>query len=263
MKEFFESLFDTLKTRYRNKFIGTFVLVYLGLNWEKIAVFFFISDFKYQEFIDIWTDDGSVFWTRVFLAVGISIVYLIVSPWVSLFIHMAQSKAITEYKLKSVENEMIFISKKQKMEIEKQNLLELEKKNVESTAEIKELKDQNEIENPDKLIFKKITSILSEKDIKQYILDVTDSRMGIEFKRSLMQLCSEISTVENKYKNKTVQECANLLEKSCLDALDFMESSRVFSSRSTITNATIQEYTKILNDLLIKYRNFYEAGIKL
>ncbi len=264
MKEFFESFFDTLKTRYRNKFIGTFVLIYLGLNWKKISALLFISDLTYQEFINIWDETGGSFWWTIFLAFIISLIYLIVSPWLSYFVHAVQSAAITKYKIQTLKNEMDFISKKQDMELARSKLLEIEKTNAESTAEIKELKDQNEIENPDKLIFKKIIEILSEKEIKQYILDVNDTTKGHNFKKALTQLCSEISTIENKYKNTAVQECANLLEKSCLKTLEFIESSRILHySRNNVPNEKINQFVSVLRDFLVKYRNFYEAGVKL
>lgn len=263
MKDFFESFFDTIKTRYRNKFIGTFVLAYFGLNWKKIIALLFISDLKYQEFIIIWTDSSATFWMTIFWASLISIVYLTTSPWISYFVHAVQSTAITKYKIQTLKNEMYFISKKQEMELARSKLLEIEKTNAESKAEIKDLQYQNGIDNPDKLIFKKIISILAERKIKEYILDISNTTIGYDFNRSLKQLCSEISTIENKFKSASLQESAKALEKSGLKVLDYIETSRVLYSKNNISKKISDEYVKELNDFLAEYRSFYELGSKL
>jgi hypothetical protein len=61
MKEFFESLFGAYKGRYKNKFIGTFLLVYVVWHWDKAIAIFFISEMSHGEFISLWGLDAHSF----------------------------------------------------------------------------------------------------------------------------------------------------------------------------------------------------------
>ncbi|EIK46781.1 hypothetical protein O59_000802 [Cellvibrio sp. BR] len=205
MKDFFESVFGAYKSRYQNKFIGTFVLFYMALNWERVIAVFFLSEFSYQRFIFLWSMDLYELAVKVSVSALLTLVYLFFSPLASLLVHKMQSYALTEYKIQNIKNEKRIIKEKEKLEDVKTDLLVKERDNFEMEAGITS-------KNRDISVYNKLISFFNEQKLRELFYSISDLRsISMEKFDRLRKFIYELAAVENMFYEDELNEKRNEL----------------------------------------------------
>lgn len=205
MKDFFESVFGAYKSRYQNKFIGTFSLFYLALNWEKVVAIFFMAEFSYQRFIFLWSMDWDELGVKIIVSALMSVAYLFFAPLISLWVHKMQSYALTEYKIQNIKNEKRIIKEKEKLEDVKTDLLVKERDNFEMEVDITN-------KNRDVNIYNRLISFFNEQKLRELFYSINDLRsITVERFDELRNFLYELAAVENMFYADELNEKRNEL----------------------------------------------------
>lgn len=257
MKEFFESLLGSYKGRYKNKFIGTFFLFYLVLNWKKVAVIFFISDMSYRDFLFHWSDDASSVLVVMGCAFILSCLYLAVSPWLSYVVHVAQSKAIAEYKIQTIKNDIRIIEEKERLEAAKGELLQKERDNI-------NMEVGNSEKNRDINVYNILKSKLTEQDLMNMYFGLEkDESISYEMFRKTKEFFHELSAAENDFLDKDISKAVVLMREKFLILLEDMKKHRGHSTNGyTYSPENIKQIVKDKDSTINSYRDFIRESKK-
>lgn len=258
MKEFFEGVFEDFKSRYKNKFIGAFFLIYVGLNWERFIALFYASSMSYEELIEILAIDTSLFICLLLKAAVYAAFYLIISPWISLGILKIQSKAVKDYRIKIISDEIEVLNKKKSLEEVKKEVISLERENA----------DENVIvHDNNKIIFDKLRKILPEKRLIHIYDNIESDRYEYEDINILNDFYNESIVLENEFDNVELKRLSSeslMKIKLLLDGLkqikkieDRIDSASVASLK--LLNKSAKENKSETLDL---YRKFLRAGFE-
>src|SRR5690606_36582726 len=132
----------------------------------------YISDFCYADAVSDLSVDPKTLFKKVVVALGVTTVYLIVSPWISYCVHLIQGKAISKYKIQSLKNDRDIFIEKQKMEKSREKALEMEIQNINFENDVKEAEERRLAGSSDAKKLACIISILSEEKIRDIFFDL-------------------------------------------------------------------------------------------
>lgn len=195
MKEIFESIFVGFKERFQNRFIGTFIVVFLILNWKRDLALFFLDDLKYEKAIGVLSMDERYFYCLMARSVLYSLIYLIVSPWLSYLIQRIQSIPINLYKRKAISDNMKVLVEKEILEKKKKQVAELEHKNLIA-----------EESRSDEIIFDRLKSSYSEQSLIR-LFDALRDKKGFspDGVQQLKAYIVECDVVDHVFSNKELE----------------------------------------------------------
>lgn len=258
MKDFFESVFGAYKSRYQNKFIGTFVLFYMALNWEKVIAVFFLSEFSYRRFVFLWSMDWYEFIEKVLVCSVLTVAYLFLAPLASLWVHRMQSYALTEYKVQNIKNEKRILKEKEKLEDVKTELLVKERDNF-------EMEFDNSKINRDINIYNLLKSTLTEQDLMDLYLGLErEEKISYEMFNKLKSFFHDLSAAENTFSDDELSDAADSMKSSFSLLFEGVKKHRGHGSGGYLyAKEVIQKIFKD-KDLLIKsYRDFIRVSKKI
>lgn len=254
MKEFLESLFGAYKGRYQNKFIGTFALFYLGLSWKNVIAIFFISEFSYEKFVELWSIGYSELLIRIVLSAGLTVGYLYFTPIVSFWVHKMQSEPKRKYKNISLEDEIYIINRRKELEEAKREVLTLEHENIVSKVE-------NEKISNDAVVFRKLIGLFSEQRLRNVFYDMEKNFISNENFQDIKNFINEMSAAENAFLDDMLMLRSEDLLANISAVFKILRSdgkeemySRAYSSSSAYKILELQPET------IASYREFFRAG---
>lgn len=238
MKDFFEGLFADFKSRYKNQFIVTFFIVYVGLNWERFLALFYASSTPYEQLIERLSIDTSSFLLVGLKAAIYSVLYLMVSPWISLAVLKIQGGAVRRYRIQRIADEIEILNKKKSLEEVKKDVISLEKANaVAAEPEI----------NSDKNIFNKLVSHLKEQKLRDIFISLEKGSIDYASYRLLKDFVNEALSIENTFES---EELNNSLNKLMLNVNELFSLLSVSSD----TDFSSYKYNKDLLGNILKYK---------
>lgn len=255
MKDFFESVFGAYKARYQNKFIGTFILFYLALNWEKVVAVFFLSEFTYQRFIFLWSMDWYELAIKVFVGAFLALVYLFFAPLVSLWVHKMQSYALTEYKVQNIKNEKRIVKEKEKLEHVRSDLLIKERDNLEMEV------DNSKI-NRDINIYNILRSAITEQDLMDLYFGLEkDGKITSKMFDKTKRFFYELSAAENAFVNGGLSKAAGFMMDKFSVLLNEMKKNRGYDQSGYIySHEHVKQIMKEKDSTIQSYREFINAS---
>jgi hypothetical protein len=258
MKDFFESVLGAYKSRYQNKFIGTFILFYLALNWEKVIAVFFLSEFSYQRFIFLWSMDWRELAIKISASVVLAFAYLFLAPMCSLLVHKMQSYALTEYKLQNIKNEKRIVKEKEKLEVVKGDLLAKERDNLEMEV------DNSKI-NSDINVYNLLKSTLTEQDIMDLYLSLErEEKISYDMFKKLKSFFHDLSAAENTFSDGDLSSVADSMKISFAVLFEGAKKHRGYDAGGYLYSKEIIQKLFKEKDLIIKsYRDFIQVSKKV
>lgn len=251
MKEFLESLFGAYKGRYQNKFVGTFLLFYIGLSWKELSVFLFLSKFSYEQFIGLWSIGYLSLCVKLFLSALFATIYLYASPIISLWIHKLQSDAITGYKIQNVKNEIRVLEEKERLENKKSDVLVKERDNLEMEVDNSRL-------SRDIAIYNELKGALSEQELRDMYFDLERKETidsGV-FER-IKGFAHDISSAENSFYNPDMLKKSEIMQEKFSILLEDMKKNSGYGGfglkfSSLLIKKMLSEKDEVINS----YRDF-------
>lgn len=189
--------------------------------------------------------------------------YLAISPWLSFVVHVAQSKAITEYKIQTLRNERLVFEEKQAMESVRSVALDLEQKNIDSEVAIKETKEVAN-ESDDKKRYLELITIFSEEKIRNMFSQLESGTIGYSTYNSISELCDKLQSIEYHFENELLENSRiNYAEKIQM-LVNFLKNNTEVNTNGYSVAAMGASYIVGIRDIIIPaYRAFFAAGRSL
>lgn len=250
MKDFIEGIATGLKERFQNKFVFTFFLFYCAFNWDKCLALFYLGSFKYSEAVSVLKLEDGVFYFLIFKSFVFALIYTTVSPYVGLFVHWAQSKAVKHYKL-------IVIKIEKDIEEEKMKLNVLVNENIKKHQENINIQNRN----LDKEAFDRLKGSYSEQELIRIInmLNSWNYRKEYENLERLKNHIIDANVIDNEFKTESlrmVHQDAVLKLNSLVDLIESYKDVIFDDSQSDKIPDLKNEIEKIKDDVLAAYRKF-------
>lgn len=247
--EVFESLITNFKERFQNKFIGTFIVFFVILNWKKELAIFYIKDMKYSEAVHALSIDENYFYCLVFRSALYTAIYLFVAPWLSFFIHKVQSYPIFMYKNLTIEKNI-------QLQTKKKRLLVLSEENIKLEEKSKLRKDKNN----DDVIFDRLMSDYGEVELV-LLFESVDGHLPIDSAviNKLKNYIRKSSTVDYEFSDLQIQEKHNValsLMQKLVDTIADPTLSSFFNGEYHLNEEGRAEVLNIKNEVLFAYRSF-------
>ncbi len=191
----------------------------------------------------------------------ISCVYLAVSPWLSFIVHVAQSKAVTQYKIQTLKNDRMVFEEKQAMESARQGALALEQKNVESEVAIEESKERLH-ESNDKKKYAEIVELFSEEKIRKMFNELEGEFLSGEMRSLIYELNNKLNSIEYNFESEQMEKCRYKYAEATNTLANYLKDNLV-QDIVAYTLENTSGIAKIKNEIISRYRDFYQEGQKI
>ena len=177
MKEIFKNFLESSRERLKNPIVGSFIISFILLNWKPILILL-TSPLYINENITIIEDKHTGLKYNLILPLVISIIYIIVLPYLTWLFEALSYKAIIGRKKNAISQQLIDIINKQKI-AQEESKLEYIKANYRETADLN----------------KKIETLSKQVDERDTTISelTTKLNLSIEQKDEIEQVLNEIS----------------------------------------------------------------------